>query len=473
MRRMTIILIVFCSFITTAYADPPRTDLAAWKQVDVVPMPKRIRLTDRLLPVAKAVIVLGEEPSEQDTIGAKWINDKIVHKGAIALPIVTEGAQSGDAELRIFVGTRGTCAAIDQAVREGLFTLRPGVPGKRGYVIEPRATEDGTDLLLGGADSIGALYACVTLAGLLEGEGNRVVIREAEIVDWPDYAAVTHGINLLFPEIGELGRRLRWAVTPSEKQEAEYLRVMKEHLDRLLERKYSCFKVDKYAIGPRYWRKLSPEFLTTYRKVTDYAKARGIRSLVYALHPCVGLRSELPDVPQRCLTGIGRDSYEHYVRCWSMDDERRDNAARLGKFLQAAGITDAGFHDWDTGAFLSPANTTACPRRCSRRPKRNYPPWPQRETCLPMRWRDWLNARRSTWRQHPIHRRSTAASTNQIGDGPSRLRRSLPIPAGRASPVPIRAHAFSAMTRRSSLALPVGCPATYRFWPKIVNTTER
>jgi hypothetical protein len=112
---------------------------------------------------------------------------------------------------------------------------------------------------------------------------------------------------------------------------------------------------------------LSPEFVATYKEVTDYAKARGIRSLVYALHPCVGLRSELPDVPQRCLTGIGRDTYEHYVRCWSMDEERRSNAARLGKFLQATGITDAGFHDWDTGAFLSPANWGQRCEVCRRR----------------------------------------------------------------------------------------------------------
>ncbi len=356
MRRTVLIPILFFSFITTVRAEPPPADRDAWEQVDIVPMPKRIRLTDRRLPVADAMIVLGEESSEQEKIGAKWVNDHIVRKGARPLPVVTEGELSGDPELRIFVGTRETSTAIHKAAREGLFSLGPAVPGKRGYVIEPRVSDKHTDLLLGGADPIGALYACVTLAGLLERDGDNVAIREAEIVDWPDYSAVSHGINLIYPELGELGRRLRWAVTPSEEQEEQYLRVMKEHLDRLLERKYSCFQVDKYAIGPRYWRKLSPEFMATHKKLTDYARARGIRSLVYALHPCVGLRSELPHVPQRCLTGIGRDSYEHYVRCWSMDDERRKNAARLGQFLHATGITDAGFHDWDTGAFLSPAN---------------------------------------------------------------------------------------------------------------------
>lgn len=354
--RIAIVLISFSSLTTAKGAEPPVADRTAWEQVDIVPMPKRIRLTGQRLTLSNAVIVLGEQPSEQEEIGAKWINDKIVEKGRETLPVATEGKLSGDARLRIFIGTRETCDVIDQAARDGRFELGPGVPGKRGYVIHPRRTDSGMDLLLGGADAIGALYACVTLAGLLEEEGGEVLVREAQIVDWPDYAAVTDGINLIYPELGELGRRLRWAVTPSEEQEEQYLRVMKEHLDRLLERKYSCFRVDKTAIGPRYWRKLSPEFMATYKQVTEYAKTRGIRSLIYALPPCVGQRSELPDVPQRCLTGIGRDSYEQYVRCWSMDEERRKNAARLGRFLQATGITDTGFHDWDTGAFLSPAN---------------------------------------------------------------------------------------------------------------------
>ena len=352
---MTVVL-AFLSLLAPAANEPPPADRTAWQEVDVVPMPKRIRLSDRRLPVKDAVIVLGESPSEQDRIGANWINDKITQKGSKALAIVTEVAAPASVSLRIFVGTRETCRAIDRAAGANLFRLGPQVPGKRGYVIVPQVTEKGTNLLLGGADPVGALYACVTLAGLLEGQGGSLAFREAQIVDWPDYAIVTHGINLAFPELGDLGRRLRWAEKPTAQQRAEFLKAMKEHLDQLLEHKYSCFQVDKHAIGPRYWRKLTPEFMALYREVTDYAKTRGIHSLVYALHPCVGLRSELPQVPQRCLTGIGRDTYRDYVRCWSMDEERRQNAARMGKFLQATGITDAGFHDWDTGAFLSPAN---------------------------------------------------------------------------------------------------------------------
>ena len=147
----------------------------------------------------------------------------------------------------------------------------------------------------------------VTLAGLLDGGKDDLVLREAEIVDWPDFPTVTHGINLVHPELGELGRRLRRAESITQEQESEYLRTMREYIDRLLARKTSCYRVNKYVFGGRYWRDTSPAFAALYRKVTAYAKARGIRSLVYALTPFCGLAKDFPDAPKRCLTGIGRD----------------------------------------------------------------------------------------------------------------------------------------------------------------------
>jgi len=330
-----------------AHAEPPPPDRSVWEQVDIIPMPKRIRLTGRRLPLSEAVIVLGAKPSEQDRIGAKWINDHVVETGGKALPVLTSGA--GDAPVRIIVGTRRTCPAIEEAAAAKLFRLGPGVPGKHGYVIQPRRSGRGTDLLLGGADPVGALYACVTLAGLLDKDGS-VVVREAEVVDWPDYLTSTEGWNLMHPEFDDLANRVRWAGDNCpEELKQEYLRAMKEHLDRLLGWKVSCFRVDSRR------RDLSPKYLETFHEVTAYAKARGIHSLIYALKPFVGLRSDFPDAPVRCLTGTGRPRYKEYIRCWSMDEERRKTAAMVGRFVKAAGLTDVGFHDSDTGGFLNPA----------------------------------------------------------------------------------------------------------------------
>ncbi|MEW6355170.1 MAG: glycoside hydrolase family 20 zincin-like fold domain-containing protein [Planctomycetota bacterium] len=333
-------------------AEPPPPDRSVWEQVDIIPMPKRIRLTGQRLPLANAVIVVGENPSEQDQIGAQWINEHIVAKGGKALTVTTEAKAEGNAPLRIVIGTRDTCKAVGEAAKAGVFKLGPDVPGKQGYVIHPRKRDGGADLLLGGADPVGALYACVTFAGLLDKEGNNVVVREAEVVDWPDYRICTEGWNLYNVEVQDAADRARWSRSNiSEESKQAYLRAMRAHIDRLLEWKISCFKADDL----RYWNKLSPEFLAVYKEITSYAKARGIHSLYYALPPAVGFREDLPDAPVRCLTGVGRDRYTDLVRCWSMDEERRPYARRIGEFAKAAGLTDIGFHDWDTGAYLSPA----------------------------------------------------------------------------------------------------------------------
>ncbi len=332
-------------------SEPPPPDRRTWEQVDIVPMPKRIRLTGRRLRLAGAVIVLGAKPSEQDRIGAKWINDHIVKRRGRALPVLSESNLRREAAARIFIGTRETCAAIDQAARAGRIRIGPGVPGKHGYVIAPFRRGARTDLLLAGADPIGALYACVTLAGLLDGEQDAVIIREAEVVDWPDFPTVTHGWGLYFPELKNVGNRARWAGDKlSKKLRDEYVSAMKRHIDRLLEWKISCFKArDIY-----YWWMLSPKFMDAFHEVADYAKARGVHSLVYALAPFVGFRKDLPNAAGRGLKG-GRPRYQKFVRCWSMDAERRRYAARIGEWARATGVTDVGFHDSDTGGFYNPA----------------------------------------------------------------------------------------------------------------------
>ena len=364
---LVILALLVLPIQTLAVSLPP--DRTVWEEVDIVPMPKRIRLTGRHLLLQKGVIVIGKNHSEQDRIGANWINDHIIQKGGKALPVITDDRLPDDAALKIYVGTRNTNAVIDDAVRQKLFELGPDIPGAQGYVIQPRNNGVAIDILMGGADPIGALYACVTLAGLLEKDGNTVVLREAKIVDWPDYQLITHGWNLENPELQNLGNRVRWAgeKCPEELRE-KYLRMMKKYLDQLLGWKISCFKVSDV----RYWRNLSQKFMATYHEITDYAKARGIHSLYYAFKPFAGLRKELPDTPERCLTSTGRKQYKKYVRCWSMDERRRENARRIGSFAKAVGITDIGFHDTDTGGYLNPARWNDRCEICRRRWGNDY-----------------------------------------------------------------------------------------------------
>ena len=333
---------------------PPPPNQATWEQVDIVPMPKRIRLTGRSLPVAGAVLVTGVQACEQDRIGAKWINDCIVKMGGDALRVTHEGSTQPEARLRIYIGTQDTCEAVKRAVGAGEFELGSATPGKHGYVIHSRRQGDSTQVWLAGADPVGALYACVTMAGLLEAQDERVVLREAEVVDWPDYLTVTEDGGLYCPERKWASHTLRWQRDPSEALCKEYVTHMKEHLQRLLGWKVSCYHA-REVMHWRRWGKLSPRKLAAVREVAQYAKARGIRSLAYAFGPFVGRIEDYPDAPIRCATAHNGKRWKGLLRCWSMDERRRQTAKRLAQMIRAAGITDVGFHDSDTGGFLSPA----------------------------------------------------------------------------------------------------------------------
>ena len=151
-----------------------------------------------------------------------------------------------------------------------------------------------------------------------------------------------------------MSRTLTWSREPSDELVEAYVPAMKEHLDRLLRWKVSCFKAWE-IINWRRWGKVHPKALAALKQVTDYAKARGIRSLTYAFGPFVGRMEDYPDAPIRCATLQNGTRWKGLLRCWSMDDLRRQTASRLAEVIRAAGITDIGFHDTDTGGFLSPA----------------------------------------------------------------------------------------------------------------------
>ena len=349
-RRIALPLVTLAAMACAADLPPP-ADRTAWEQLDIVPMPRLVRLTDERIPLANAALVLGQSPSEQDHIGADWINDHIARNGGDRLPTLREGSAGIDAAVRVYIGTRKTCKAIDRAAGNDWFRLGPGVPGHCGYIISTHQEGRARTVYLGGSDPVGALYACVTFAGLLRPDAGAVYVRRAEIADWPDFPTVVEDWSLYQPERGDLSTRIRWGEAPPQETLDAYVEAMKQHLNRLLSWKVSAFK----AAEIMRWRTLTPDVLAAYRRVTDYAKARGIRSLSYAFKPFVGTLSDFPDAPKRCATLHNGTRWRDQLRCWSMDDRRRQAAARLGQMLRDSGISDAGFHDTDTGGFLSPA----------------------------------------------------------------------------------------------------------------------
>lgn len=339
-------LALTCAILTVCAAQA--ADVALWHELDIVPMPKEIQMTDRVLSLEGAVVVLGERPSRQDEIGAQWLSDECVAHGGEALSAVTAGTE-GAARLRIVVGTVESNPIIGAAARAGQIDVGPDNPGERGYVIAPREEGGATVLLLAGADPLGALYACVTLGELFRDGDAGPVCPEVTVRDWPDFVDMTFGAGYTGDtrgaDIGRLFADARNAADPSPELREAFLTGMREHYDRLLRWKISSLWMNMYESSPPAGRAL-------VREAVDYGKERGIGALYYAKHPFVGPVADFPDYDGPKLPP-GR--YPNEIRCWSLDEMRRQTAEKFAKLVGDVGYTDVGFHDTDTGGFLNPA----------------------------------------------------------------------------------------------------------------------
>ena len=354
--------------------DPPEPTREVWEQLDVVPMPKRVRLTGRDVAIVpgKAVLVVGAQKARQAEIGAEWINRRLRKLGCGALPVVSE-ANVPSTALRIVIGTRSGNGLIEQAAEAEVLNVGPSNPGRRGYEI--RTSTDGRTVYLAGADAIGTLYACVTFAELFEspqaaamkgrqsgpGDGPRAVNwRMAEVRDWPDLVWLAEGNNLFNPEFYLLRQEIMWTRDVTGDKVARYVEAMKKHIDRLLRWKFSALESAPVA---QYWRRRDveryreawPLVAAGFREISAYARDRGLSIMSHCYSPFVGRQSEFPEAPERCATLHNGKRWRGTIRCWSMDEQRRVSAGRLAEFLAEGGVADMAFHDTDTGGFLNPA----------------------------------------------------------------------------------------------------------------------
>ncbi|MEA3401426.1 MAG: LamG-like jellyroll fold domain-containing protein [Armatimonadota bacterium] len=323
-------------------------DVRLWRELDIVPMPKQMELTGRELSLAGAAVVLGEGSSRQERIGAQWLSDECVAHGGEPIPAVMPG-QGADAPLRIIVGTRRSNPLIAGAAEAGEVNVGLGNPGERGYVIVPREREGATELLLAGADDIGALYACITLGELFRDGDDGPTVREAAVRDWPDFIDMTLGAGYIGDIRGTdaepLYNQVRWSEEPDQELRQAFLAAMREHYDRLLRWKVSSLWLNVRASTP-------PASRAVIREAVEYGKERGIGCLYYAMQPFAGRVADYPDYDGPKLPP-GR--YPEWIRCWSLDDMRRETADEFARLCAEIGYTDIGFHDTDTGGFLNPA----------------------------------------------------------------------------------------------------------------------
>ncbi len=343
------VVAVICVMLACAPAQA--ADAALWDELDIVPMPREIELTGRDLRLDGAVVVLGDRPSRQDEIGARWLSDECVAHGGAPLATVTprQADEAPGAAPRIILGTTDSNPLIAAAAAAGEIDVGPGNPGERGYVIAPRQDGGTTELLLAGADEVGALYACVTLGELFRDGENGPTVREASVRDWPDFVDMTLGAGYIGDIRGTdaepLYDRVRWTEEPGEELRQEFLAAMQEHYDRLLR-----WKVSSLWLNVR--ESTSEASRAVIREAVQYGKERGIGCLYYAMQPFAGRVADHPDFEGPKLPP-GR--YPEWIRCWSLDDMRRETADEFARLCADIGYTDIGFHDTDTGGFLNPA----------------------------------------------------------------------------------------------------------------------
>jgi len=359
---MTVAFLSVCASV--GFAVP---DAALWETLDIVPMPREIELTGRELPMAGAVLVLGSEPTRQDEIGAQWIRDQVVKLGGEA-PEMTQAGQASEAALRIIIGTRDSNPMIEAAAQAGEVKVGPNQPGEKGYVIASRRAGEATEILLAGADNIGALYACVTLGELMFARDGNALVREAKVTDWPDFQHFILGSartgGTMVPELVGLIANLRSASEISEQARDRYLSAIREHYDRLLRWKVSALWYREFYIDSTRYKRITPQACALFKEGIQYGKERGIGALFYAMAPFAGLVEEHPEYDGPSLQN---PRWKEWIRCWSLDEMRAQTAEDLAQFCADMGVTDVGFHDTDTGGFLSPAQWNDRCERCRER----------------------------------------------------------------------------------------------------------
>ena len=347
--------------------DPPKVDPRAWTELDIVPMPKEIRLTDRdlVLDPKRVALAMGAKPCRQSVIATDWINQRIAAlKGPRLNKVATDRLPARPTTL--IIGTIEDNPLIARAAREKIVNVGAKNPGERGYEI--RASRDGKRIYLAGADPIGALYACVTFGEMLYRRGASVAWRSAEVRDWPDTIYVTPAVSP-----GNLGsggdsliaqvRAMFGNANPTPAQRERYLAVARDEYDQLLRRKVTMLRSYGYQLhGWAFKAGAVREGLNVIRKGNAYALERGIHFLNYAEKPFVGLARRYPELKQK--EGMPENARcAKWIRTWGFDDTRRFTARELALFAKALGYTDVGFHDTDTGGWDNPTQWNDRPER--------------------------------------------------------------------------------------------------------------
>ena len=326
MKRIRLILVAtsLCIGFAAAGQTQATSERPQWEGlagVDIIPCPKRIRLTGQKLLLAeggqaRATIVVADDADPRTRIGAAEINGSVRSLAGVELAVQTLS------EFRAHPAA-ATAIAIDVPALSGFST---SLKRAQGYEIKAALPNI---LGISGVDSQGALYGCVTVSSLIARDGERVHVRTAEVADWPDFHnRASDGLSLVCHMFG-LGRY----------SFDEAIRRGKEGLDWALRRKFNCVqaRLPKGACAPGGSK---IEVMTKlHKQLCEYANARGIR-VIFLTHARVGTVKAHAADPR--FAGIPR--FHDYFFCWSRDALIEESARGVTEFVRAVGPQIFFFH---------------------------------------------------------------------------------------------------------------------------------
>jgi len=194
----------------------------------------------------------------------------------------------------------------------------------------------------------------VTFRHMLEVEGRQVVVRAANVRDWPDFKQRNLGAPFDEPlrnpwaamhEAAQKGDMAR-----AEELAPEHLAKMRDYINWLLRHKINMMGAHGSWSGGAFG--LTDFEKSVIRQINDYAKARGITA-VFGSNISIGRYPQDKDNPDFADI-VMHSSHKRYF-CWSRLSYHEEKADRIARFMAECGYGALYLHDVDGGSWSNPA----------------------------------------------------------------------------------------------------------------------
>ncbi len=319
----------------------------------LIPYPRELEAVGAPVSLGGFQILIG--PSDEATIGASEINQRIASLGIVALSTRELSSEGGlpKGNLIILATCDAPIAALKLMPGEAVTAEKPGV---QGYVIRSEKLDDGSlRIWMVGSDAIGTLYAAVTARQLIQPDGKgSIAFHSANITDWPDYKKRLLGHPMSEPRRG-LWYALRSFESRGETEKAreaavQWVERKKEHYDWMLRAKinwawsHSFLKAGKLSGNTDILR-------NALKEVNDYGTKRGIRTMVTGT-TSVGDFPADKDNPD--FKDVAYHSSHHRYFCWSRLDYHRKKAEITARMVADCGFRGYYLHAADGGGWRNP-----------------------------------------------------------------------------------------------------------------------